>query len=60
MLHVTSLAQVAVVDVDSLASRVVQLVLSSSVEAALHTRVFPQLLDNISQLRGHCAFLDGV
>lgn len=45
---------------DSLAGRVVQLVLSSSVEGGLHAGVLPQLLDDVGQLGGHRAFLDGV
>lgn len=45
---------------DSLASGVVQLVLSSSLVGGLHTRVLPQLLDDIGQLRGHRSFFDGV
>lgn len=55
-----TIVSVPVADMDSLASRVVQLVLSSSVKGGLHTRICPQLLDDISQLRGHCAFLNGV
>lgn len=54
------IVSVPVADMDSLASRVVQLVLSSSLKGGLHTRIFPQLLDDISQLRRHCTFLDGV
>lgn len=45
---------------DSLASRVVQLVLGGSLEGALHARVFPQLLDDISQFSRHRTFLNGV
>ena len=51
---------IPVIDVDSLASRVVQLELSSSLKAGLHAGVSPQLLDDVSQLRGHRAFFNGV
>lgn len=43
-----------------LASRVVQLELSSSVEGGLQASVFPQLHDDISQLGRHCSFFNGV
>lgn len=49
---------ITVIDMHLLASRVVKLVLSSSIEASLHTRVLPQLLDDVSQLSGHCAFFN--
>lgn len=44
----------------SLASGVVELVFSSPIIGRLHTSILPQLLDDICQLVGHGAFLDGV
>lgn len=44
----------------SLRGRVVELVLGGAVEARLHPRVLPQLLDAVDQLGGHRPLLDGV
>lgn len=43
-----------------LSSRVVELVLGGPVKARLDARVFPQAQDDVRQLFGHGALLDGV